>query len=314
MIRHDTIRQGLFRFALAVVLLVCGGAHGASAAGECRPFRIVDGDYAGPRQFDRGLLWKLSRGGGGASSFLFGTIHVADERIVDLPDPVAEALDQSEVFVMEVAPDAGQILLMTERMFFGDEQRLDVLLPKSLYARAVDILSAYNLPEEAIATMKPWAAYLTMSYPPDMRSVLDLQLMQKALERGARIQGLESLEEQGSVFNDLELDDQLQLLTDAVCHYETSTGDFERMKALYLDRDLKGLYEYGQRYVFEDNSLYERLTERLLTRRNTTMAERMIPILREGAAFVAIGAMHLPGEEGVLQRLKREGFAVERVY
>lgn len=310
---HDTMNRALFRLAVLLALLVCGNAQAEPAAGECRPFRVVDGDYAGPPRFDRGLLWKLSHNGG-ASSFLFGTIHVADERIVSLPDPVAEALDRSEVFVMEVLPDSTQILLMTERMFFGDDRRLDGLLSKSMYERTVDILSAYNLPEEAIAMMKPWAAYLTMSYPPDMRTVLDLQLLEKAQERGARIHGLESLEEQGSVFNDLELHDQVQLLTDAVCHYDTATDDFERMKDLYLDRDLRGLYEYGQRYAFEDNRLYERLTERLLTRRNGMMAERMIPYLRDGAAFVAIGAMHLPGRDGVLRTLEHEGFEVERVY
>lgn len=306
---HPVIRV----IALLAALLPWTIAHGEFSADECRPLKVVDGGYRGPAEFDHGLLWKLSRNGSSAS-FLFGTIHVADEKIVNLPAPVSEALDHSGTFVMEVVPDPEQVLQMFDLMYFNDEQRLDGLLSKSIYARTVEILSSYNLPEESIAAMKPWAAYLTMSYPPDMRSVLDVELLEKAQEQGAQVHGLESLEEQGGVFNDMGLDDQLQLLTDAVCHYDTATEDFERMKTLYLNRDLKGLYEYGQHFGFEDNTLYEKMTERLLTSRNQTMAERMLPYLEDGGAFVAIGAMHLPGENGVLETLKRDGFEIERVY
>lgn len=310
-------RQTVSLLATALSVLMLGGsaygAQGASGAAECRPFQVVEGEYLGPSAFDHGLLWKVTWDGA-IPSFLFGTIHVADEEVVNLPEPVSEALNDSSVFVMEVLPDAAQILVMAELMFFNDGRQLSELLSAPLYERTVEILGAYHLAEEAVATMKPWAAFLTISYPPDMRDVLDLQLLQRAQERGAQIHSLESLEEQGSVFNDMDLNDQVRLLADAVCHYETANEDFERMKALYLDRDLKGLYRYGQRYAFADNALYERLTKRLLTDRNQAMATRMQPHLQQGGAFVAIGAMHLPGEAGVLDLLARNGYEISRVY
>ena len=86
------------------------------------------------------------------------------------------------------------------------------------------------------------------------------------------------------------------------------------MKELYLERDLKGLSVFGQRHAFEDNSLYERVTERLLTDRNRLMVERMLPLLDAGDAFVAVGAMHLPGADGLLALLAERGYQIERVY
>ena len=54
--------------------------------------------------------------------------------------------------------------------------------------------------------------------------------------------------------------------------------------------------------------------QRLLFDRNTRMVERMQPQLKSGNAFIAVGALHLYGERGVLSLLAREGFRITRVY
>jgi len=52
----------------------------------------------------------------------------------------------------------------------------------------------------------------------------------------------------------------------------------------------------------------------MLDDRNRTMVKRMIPLLQRGSAFVAVGAAHLPGEEGMLYLLEQEGYRVTRIY
>jgi len=259
------------------------------------------------------LLWEVVNGTG-RPNYIFGTIHVGDEAVVNLPQPVSTALIGSEQFIMEVLPDPDQAAAFASMMFFGDGRSLKKMLPEEIYRRAVGILGAYHLPEAAVSAMKPWAAFVTMSYPADMRTVLDLELLGQARDNGAEIHGLETLEEQGMVFNDMALEDQIRLLIDATCYYEQATDDFEIIKALYLQRDLKELYLFGQRYEFEDNSVYERLTRRLLADRNHLMVRRMMPALARGSAFVAIGAMHLVGSEGVLALLEKHDYSVSRIY
>lgn len=303
---------GFERTLMALALLIAAAPAAALETG-CRPLQEAAPRYDGPPEFDHGLLWRISSRTA-EPSYLYGTIHVGDSAVLDLPEAVSGALDQSSVFAMEVLPDPAQMITFSSLMFFGDGQRLDQLLPANLYERTVEILNGYQLPEQAVAAMKPWAAFLTMSYPPETEMVLDLQLLEQAQLVGAALHGLETMEEQGRVFNDLELSDQVQLLIDTVCHYELISVDFARMKDLYLQRDLKGLFVHGQRHAFEDNALYERVTERLLTDRNHVMVERMLPLIETGDAFVAVGAMHLPGSDGILSLLAQRGYAIERVY
>ena len=162
--------------------------------------------------------------------------------------------------------------------------------------------------------MKPWAAYLTMNYPPQSGSVLDLELMTRASMNGSDIRGLETMEEQGKIFDKLPVKTQVQLLTDTVCHYDVVKEDFKEMKKFYLNRDTAGLYNYTNRYSITDEAVYQDLINDLLTRRNHTMVDRMQEALNGGKAFIAIGALHLPGDEGVLNLLDGRGYNISRVY
>ncbi len=260
-----------------------------------------------------GLLWKVSKDNH-AASYVFGTIHVSDVAITTLPSPVDMALQASDQFVMEALPDAEQMMLLSSMMFFNDGQNLSELVDQPIYDRTKEILAAYQLGPEAVSVMKPWAAFLLMNYPPDRGQPLDLVLLSLAQQNGADVAGLESLKEQGDIFNSLTLNEQVKLLTDTVCHYDIVEKDFAMMKSLYLKRDIGGLYNYAQRYSIVDDPVYEKLMHRLINDRNSAMVERMQPMLKKGKSFIAIGAMHLTGEEGVLALLEKKGYQVKSVY
>jgi len=298
---------------LGLFVLLSGNPAAESQPPECRAMHTVEVEYSGPERFEEGILWRVERGGREAG-YIFGTIHVGDESIVDLPQPVEEALAGSSQFVMEAVPDVAQSMQLSSMMFFVDGRQLKEMVSEKMFERITAILQSYRLPEQAVVAMKPWAAFVTMSYPPDLRKILDLVLMEMAQDNGAGIHGLETLAEQGELFNQMPLEDQLRLLADTVCHYDTVAKDFEIMKSLYLQRDLRGLYVHGQSHAFDDNSAYESLTERILHKRNHTMAERMQSYLEEGGVFIAVGAMHLPGEDGVLNLLEKQGFRITRIY
>jgi uncharacterized protein YbaP (TraB family) len=90
---------------------------------------------------------------------------------------------------------------------------------------------------------------------------------------------------------------------------------FERLLNAYLARDLDKLLSLSERYLQgSDSALAERFRIAALDRRNRRMAERLRPLFEKGGYFVAVGALHLPGKEGVLDRLLDSGFSVRRVY
>lgn len=294
-----------------LLLFWTGGVPAADIA--CRPLQVDEIPYSGPDEFGQGLLWKVTKQGF-EPSYVFGTIHVAERHVSTQLEKVRDALAGSEVFVMEAVFDPDGIEALRGMMFFTDGASLQDVISAGLYAETLAILRAYHVTETDLAAMKPWAAYLTMSYPADMGVILDRRLMQLALQAGLDTMGLETVVEQGGLFNSFSLADQVRLLTDAVCHRELLEADFTKMISLYTQGDLAGLSSYGQRYSFGDNTLYETLTERLLTRRNRLMVERMQAALETGKAFIAVGALHLPGEEGILALLERRGFKITRVF
>lgn len=303
----------LFRSIVAIIPLLFWTAVVLPAEPACRPLQISEIPYPGPDEFGQGLLWKVSREGL-PPSYVFGTIHVVERHVSAQLDKARAVLAESEVFVMEAVPEPDDVALMRRMMFFDDGTRLQDVISADLYTETLMVLRAYHLMENDVATMKPWAAYLTMSYPAEMGMILDQQLLHLARTGKAAARGLESMEELGGVFNSLSLADQVRLLTDAVCHREILEGDFAKMISLYTEGNLAGLFSYGQRYSFDDNTLYENLTEKILTRRNYRMVERLQPILERGAAFIAMGALHLPGEEGVLALLEKYDFEITRVF
>lgn len=279
---------------------------------QCEPLQE---NYAQAEQIkhSQGLLWKISKAGK-KTSYLYGTIHVSDVEITTLPEPVNKALNQSSQFIMEALPDMEQLALFSRSMFFNDGTLLSSLVDRPIYDNTKQILAAYRLGADAVSVMKPWAAFLLMNYPPDDGEPLDMVLLSLAKQNGSQVAGLETLKEQATLFSDLSIPEQVKLLTDTVCHYEQIEEDFQVMKAFYLKRDLEGLYNYAQRFSMEDKPVYEKLMKKLIQDRNHIMSARMQIFLKEGNVFVAIGAMHLPGKEGVLALLEKQGYSVSPVY
>lgn len=308
-----------YKKILPSVLVLLSGLPGlwlmpdvALAAYQCEPLETVASETPDIRH-EQGLLWRISKDGV-SSSYLYGTIHVSDPAITNLPQPVSQALQESQHFVMEAKLDSMSMLSFSQQMFYSDGRKLSDLLNADQYDRAKDLLAAYSIPPLAAQSLKPWAAFMTLNMPPDNGMPLDLVLMGRAEKQGLSIDGLESMAEQVDVFQQLNETTQVQLLVDTICHYEVLQKDMEQMKALYQQRDLQGLFRYHNKYNLQGREVYQQLMQRLLWDRNRVMADRMQPMLARGDAFIAIGAMHLPGEQGVLTHLEKAGFQVRAVY
>ena len=280
---------------------------------DCRIAEPASNETSESLDYSNALLWKISKDNQ-VPSYIFGTIHVADTRITSLPEPVNTNLNNASVYVMEALPEPEEAIQMSQMMFFSDGTTLKDFIDTGLFDRATEILGNYQFSAESVTFLKPWAAFLIMNYPPENGLPLDLQLLETARENGAELHGLETLTEQGKIFSEMEINTQVQLLMDTLCNYAIVIDDFEQMKKFYLDRNLQGLYEYSNKYSFSEEKIYKDLVRRLLTDRNYVMVERMQPFLEKGDAFIAIGAMHLPGDDGVLSLLVNKGYKVSPVY
>jgi uncharacterized protein len=280
---------------------------------DCRVIEETTSESNAVAKYSNAVLWKVSKGSKN-SSYVFGTIHVSDPRITNLPESVESALNNSDIFVMEALPTPEEALALSQMMFYADGTMLKDYLDDELFQRIANVLSSYQLPGEAAAIMKPWAAFLIMNYPVDNTLPLDLKLLEIATSQGARTIGLETLSEQGAIFSEMALNKQLRLLLDTICNYDLVTQGIEEMKEFYLKRDLNGLLNASTQHPHANEPLYKEMNKKLLTDRNKIMIDRMQSVLQEGSAFIAIGALHLPGDDGVIAGLSQQGYKITAIY
>jgi uncharacterized protein YbaP (TraB family) len=118
-----------------------------------------------------------------------------------------------------------------------------------------------------------------------------------------------------AVFDSMSLDDQIALLRDTLDQLPELDAFFEELLDAYLDRDLARLLELNEQSLEDvDADVAETFNRRVILERNRLMADRMEPRFRKGSTFVAIGALHLPGQEGVLALLSQRGYRLRRLY
>ncbi len=299
---------------LLLFLLGFYGFSTAQAELSCEPLKLAAEKPVVPPRHAHGLLWKVSRIGL-KPSYLFGTMHLPDKEITTLPRPVLEALDNAMSVTLEVKFDVNTFYEMSKAMNFADGSTLKEKIGPELYARTLALLKNYGFNSEMAATLKPWAAYLAISMPPSKGGLpLDMVILNRGKQFGAKIYGLETLQEQLGIFDTLSDEDQVQLLKDMVCNYDQFQRDLAEMKTMYLKRDLAGLAWMPEKYEPDEKDRYKQFMENMIKNRNHRMTERMLTRLLEGNAFIAVGALHLPGEEGILGLLEKQGFIVEPVY
>ena len=265
--------------------------------------------------YSQGVLWKIERSGQ-APSYVFGTIHSEDPRVMNLAKPVQSAFDGAKIFVMEAVIDADAMQSMSRAMLFNDGRALKDVVSASTYGKTVSALTDYGLPEAAVQLMQPWALAITLSTPkPKTGLVLDLSLMQQATAQGKQTAGLESVDEQIGIFAKLPMREQVIMLEDTLQHFGKLEQVLTSMHNAYLARDLDKLERISaEQMALGNRALGEKLMRQLLDERNTRMVSRMEPYLKKGQAFIAIGALHLPGKAGLLNLLAQKGYRVSAVY
>jgi hypothetical protein len=262
-----------------------------------------------------GLLWEVSRPGA-EPAYLFGTIHSEDPGVLQLAGPVQQAFEASQAVVLEMLLDVDAMMYSSTAMLMLDGRSLSDIVGQPLFSRISRAMQSRGIPEAVLNRMQPWAAAVTLSMPaPETGMVLDALLYKNALQQGKDVYGLETAQEQLHVFESMSEADQLALLKDAVENFSAIDAMHADLLVAYKQRDLNGLMAISEASMKSgDQRVAEEFQQRLIVGRNHRMAERMRQYLQQGNAFVAVGALHLPGEEGLLNLLEQQGYTVRRLY
>ncbi len=302
-----------------------------SARRICVPFLVIfalgapEAGFARETElpFGQGILWKVEgTGSETAPNYVFGTVHVTDRRILNLPMEVRKAFAHARSAIFEIRQNGNDAAKMRSVMMLEDHETLGDFLNRDQLRLVGKAAELYGFEEHVLHRFKPWALYMMFSLPPSEtarkksgKKALDFAMQTRARDFGMPVYGLETLDEQLALFEGSSDRNQAAYLESILQQLDEIEAGFESLLQLYLARDISGIHAMASESMdAADAEAWASFQEVFLDRRNVLMVERMENHLQDGGAFVAVGALHLPGEKGVLNLLQSKGYRLTRVY
>ncbi|MCW5576928.1 MAG: TraB/GumN family protein, partial [Burkholderiales bacterium] len=217
----------------------------------------------------------------------------------------------------EVIFDPAMLQTLAGRMLYADGRDLPQVAGAELFEKAAAAAGDLGLPPGALRLFRPWAVAMLLIMPrPQHGDVLDVVLMKRAQQQGKPVHQLETADEQIALFENLPERDQVMMLRHTVDNLETARRGVREVVEAWLARDLAALARISERDDIADPEVRRfnrRFRAELIDGRNARMLQRMRPRLEAGG-FIAVGALHLHGPQGLLAQLAGLGYAVIREY
>jgi len=262
----------------------------------------------------RPLLWQVDKAGI-PSSYIYGTIHIDDQRVMDLPDAVATRLRTANQLILELPLGQHGSNDILRNMIFTDGRTLQQVIGPDLFRELRGHLQRLDaLPDELLAVLKPWAAMVILMRPENPTGTfLDKRLGEIARRDRIPVLGLETVDEQLAAFDAITLEDQTSLLRTTLGELPDKYSAHQMLVNAWLSGDLDQIVMVSQSMLPADRRLAGLFINNLITVRNRRMFDRALPFIEQGNSFVAVGALHLPGDDGLLQRLRVAGFTLTQL-
>jgi uncharacterized protein YbaP (TraB family) len=291
---------------LIVTLLICFGIAGCHAQQE----------HSFTKQKNNNtLLWQVSGKGLKHPSFLFGTFHLLCKDDIHFSDQLKKGVKESNEIYMELDMDDPSTLLsgMLYLNMKDGKKLSDLYTPEEYKKLQAYFIDSLNTPMMLLQRAKPYFL-VALLYPKMMNcespSGVEEELLKIAKEEKKEIKGLETMQFQASVFDSIPYEWQAKELLKNIDSFSVYKNEFDEMIHLYKNQQLDSMQSMVGASEF-GSVKYEDL---LLNDRNKKWVKELNEIMKTESVFVAVGAGHLGGDNGLINLLKKEGYSVEPLF
>ncbi|AXG75022.1 TraB/GumN family protein [Flavobacterium arcticum] len=262
---------------------------------------------------ENSLLWKISGNGLSEPSYLYGTIHITCDATLD--NNVLAALDATQQLYLEIDMDdpTMQTKMMGD-MMMKDGKKMSQLVSVEDFD-AIDKLLTKNVGMSAkmVDNFKPMM--ISMMLLPKMidcpMQSIEGELMKVTAEQGEEIYGLETVAAQMAIFDAIPYEEQIEeLVKSAKDDMAADKEKYKRMLAIYNSKDLNAIMAFMKE---EENKMYDDHSDIMLDNRNKNWIAKIEEAAKTTPTFFGVGAAHLPGENGVINLLRKKGYKVEAI-
>jgi uncharacterized protein YbaP (TraB family) len=265
------------------------------------------------QQLENSTLWKIEGNDLKEPSYLFGTIHITCNATLEAD--VKKALDETTQIVMELDMDDPSMQAnMMQNMYLKNGKTLKDYVTEEEY-KTVDSLfiNKIGMSVKLLENVKPF--FLSSMFYPSMIDCslqsYEQELTKIAKKDGEEVYGLETLEEQLNVFDNIPLEDQYtDLVRMAKDNLEYDKNTFSKMLKTYEDENITALLEMMNDKTNKTVSEHQNV---LLDQRNKNWIVKISEYAKDQPTFFGVGAGHLAGETGVINLLRKAGYTVTAV-
>lgn len=313
----------------------CAGTNLLAALPATERARIAEAVEGVP--FARGLLWQARKGR--QSMTLVGTYHFDDPRHAATLSRLEPFLADAAVLYVEAGPEEERRLteaLAADPTLMADPDgaTLPERLSKAEWALLSEAMADRGVPAPAAARLRPWYVAVMLGVSPCMmRQIaesgaqgLDQRIVERAGARDVPVRALEPWDTVFTLFRDLTPDQELDMIRASLPAAAHGDDYAVTLAEAYFAGDVWTIWEFGRIDAYRDSGLdraavdaqMDLAEERLMTARNRSWIAPLTRAAAEaaprGRGIVAgFGALHLPGEGGVLRLLEQDGWSVTRL-
>lgn len=275
------------------------------------------GAAANLRADEKSLLWKVSNGP--SSVYVLGSIHYLRSENYPLKKAILEAFETSKRVVLEIDLNAtsGEAAqrLMLEKALFRDGTSLSQNINAQTYQLTAERATQLGIDMRILDPMKPWFAAINLiavklkALRLDPRRGVDQYLAGEAKRRGKPTSGLETLEFQIGLLDQLSNQNQEAMLRESVRELDLLDRDIDEIVRSWVEGDEAVL----AKLLLAGMAEFPEIHQKVIVERNRRWAPEIEKLLEQGSgALIVVGAAHLVGRDGVIEMLKTKGYSVEQ--
>ena len=263
------------------------------------------------------LLWRISGKGITRPSYLFGTMHIQCASDARLTDSLKAAIATCDEVYFEInLSDMSDMLNSIKYMRMNDSKKLSDLLKPDEYARVKDYFARHSslLPFSMLERFKPMLiSGLIEEQGLDCQTTdgMELMIMQQLHSSTEKkpVNGLETAAFQAGLFDSIPYEQQAKELVNYIDSADENKKATRQLAELYIHQDLDSIGQLSDK----DDPGMSGYMDLLLYNRNRKWARELDTLLPGKSLLIAVGAAHLPGKEGVIELLRREGYTVDPI-
>ncbi len=275
---------------------------------------------------EKSLMWEISGPGIKQPSYLFGTIHSACTNQLVLKPKQKKVLDKVQQLYLEVDITDGSVSLAASAgMLLPSGQRLNDVMTPQQYRKVKNFFAKEmkDVPFWSISNLRPMLLSGIVAGVADkcQTSSWEITLGRFARKKEIAIKGLETAQDQLSVFDRIPIKDQVKQLIESIDNRskvrKQSIKDYQNLQNAYQSQDiakLYGLVAKGADTGASSSETNRQFLEALLDERNRKWIPIISQVTREKPTLFGVGAGHLGGKQGVIALLRTAGFTVKPVF